>query len=222
MGSLSAGLPYWQVNVPEDERTEECPEFLRTLSAKDRSIIGTPDPDYRLSTWPEVQRLILDNRLDLFRRVPSDLRKYLEYTWKLKRDYGSVMSFVVTQRLHWDAPITPKAKPFECEDDIKILWNDWPYGIDKKIVHLVVWTKFDLEDDPATDDLTDKARAEIDAFVTKVFGSRVARDHYIWFKNWRSLKSIHAVEHFHVMLYDPDPAFIDEVTNGDVPLIQKI
>jgi hypothetical protein len=179
MGSLSTGtgLPYWQVNVPEDKRTEECPEFLRTLSAKDKGIISTPDEEYHISTWPEVRKLVYDNRLDLFQRVPSELRKYLENNWKLKRDYGSVMNFVLTQRLRWDVPITPKGRPFECDEDIKILWNDWPYGLDKKIVHLVVWTKFDLEDDPATDDLTDKARAEIDAYVLKTFGSRVPSDH---------------------------------------------
>ena len=44
----------------------------------------------------------------------------------------------------------------------------------------------------------------------------------IWFKNWRSLKSVHAVEHFHVMLFDPDPEFVREITNGDVPLSQKV
>ncbi|KAI0913658.1 hypothetical protein F4823DRAFT_622059 [Ustulina deusta] len=222
MGSFSPELPYWQVNVPADERMEECPDFLRILNPKDKGILSTPDIEHHLSTWPEVQKLILDNRLDLFQRVPSELRKYLEYTWKLKQGYGSVMDFILTKRLYWDMPITPKGKPFECEEDIKILWNDWPYGLDKKIVHLVVWTKFDLEDDPATDDLTAKARAEIDAFVLKTFGSRVPSDHYIWFKNWRSLKSVQAVEHFHVMLYDPDPAFIDEVTKGDVPLIRKV
>lgn len=43
----------------------------------------------------------------------------------------------------------------------------------------------------------------------------------IWFKNWASLKSIHAVEHFHVMLFDPSPEFIDNVTNGDVPLFKR-
>ncbi|KAJ8116409.1 hypothetical protein ONZ43_g4446 [Nemania bipapillata] len=222
MGSLSTGLPYWQVNVAEDKRTEECPEFLLAVNAKDKGILSTPDEEYRLHTWPEVQKLILDNRLDLFQRVPSELRKYLEYTWGLKRDYGSVMNFILSQRLQWNTPITPRGRPFEFEDDLKILWNDWPYGIDKKIVHIVVWTKFDLEDDPATDDLTDKARAEIDAFVLKTFGSRVPRENYIWFKNWRSLKSVQAVEHFHVMLYDPDPAFVNEITKGDVPQIQKV
>lgn len=58
-------------------------------------------------------------------------------------------------------------------DDIKILYNDWPYGVDEKIVHLVVWTKFDLEDDPTTDDLTPKARKEIDDYVDKTFRTRV-------------------------------------------------
>lgn len=107
-------------------------------------------------------------------------------------------------------------------DDYKILYNDWPYGLEQKIVHLVIWTKFDLEDDPVTDDLTLKARQEIDEFVETMFHPRVPRDRVIWFKNWRSLKSIHAVEHFHVMLYDPDMEFIREITNDDIPLAVKV
>lgn len=59
-------------------------------------------------------------------------------------------------------------------DDIKILYNDWPYGVDEKIVHLVIWTKFELEDDPATDDLTDVARRELNDYVNKTFCKRVA------------------------------------------------
>ncbi|KAI0160306.1 hypothetical protein GGR57DRAFT_415435 [Xylariaceae sp. FL1272] len=222
MGSLTPPLPYWQINVPEDQRQEECPEFLGQLSAKDRGIISTPDIDYHVNTWPEVQKLVKDNRLDLFQRVPSQLRRYLEYNWKLKQDYGSVMNFVLTQRLHWSIPMESRGGPFEYEEDVKILWNDWPYGIDHSIVHLVVWTKFDLEEDPVTLDLTDKARADIEAYIQTKFGSRVPSDHLIWFKNWRSLKSVQAVEHFHVMLFDPDPRFIEEVTNGDIPLCDKV
>lgn len=73
--------------------------------------------------------------------------------------------------------------------DIKILFNDWPYGLDEKIVHLVVWTKFDLEDDPATDDLTPGARKAIDAFVNATFCSRVTPDHvrFACFKSKRLL-----------------------------------
>ena len=58
-------------------------------------------------------------------------------------------------------------------DDLKILPNDWPYGIDEDIVHLVVWTKFKSEDDPDTGNLTPAARKQIDDFVTKTFRSKV-------------------------------------------------
>ena len=243
-------LPYWQVNVPEAERERECPEFLRDLSAKDRGIIGTPDNQYNTLTWPEVRDIVTTNRLDRFQRVPSELRRYLAYNWQLRREHGSVMNFVLNQRLQWTMPIAPKGKPFECpEHDIKTLWNDWPYGLDKRIVHIVVWTKFDLEEDPQTLDLTNVARKDINDYVDKVFGSRMPKENvscaaacsslvaclilhlsmpltvtgqYIWFKNWSSLKSVHAVEHFHVMLFDPDPAFIDEITHGDVSLCRKV
>ncbi|KAI0175591.1 hypothetical protein GGR52DRAFT_319046 [Hypoxylon sp. FL1284] len=221
MGSINV-LPYWQVNIPESDRTTKCPEFLANLTVKDVGIISTPDSEYHVATWPEVQNIVAENRLGAFQRFPSDLRRYLEYTWKLKRDYGSIMNFVLSQRLGWEAPVEPRGRPFEFEDDVKILCNDWPYGIDPRIVHLVVWTKFDLAEDPATGDLTDEARAEIEQYTQKTFGSRISRDHYIWFKNWRSLKSVHAVEHFHVMLFDPDPKFVDEITHGDVPSCRKV
>jgi hypothetical protein len=173
MGSNDPILPYWQINVPEAARTTECPEFLANLTLKDLGIISTPDAQYHTFTWTEVKKIITDNRLDLFQRVPSDLRRYLAYNWQLKKEYGSVMEFVLSQRLGWKEPVQSEGQPFEDERDIKILWNDWPYGIDKKIVHLVVWTKFELEDDTETDDLTTKARREIDEFVDETFCRKV-------------------------------------------------
>lgn len=60
--------------------------------------------------------------------------------------------------------------------DLKILYNDWPYGIDTKIIHLVVWTKFELEDDPVTGALTASMRQKIDDYVERTFRSRVRGD----------------------------------------------
>ena len=60
--------------------------------------------------------------------------------------------------------------------DIKILYNDWPYGIDERIIHLVVWTKFDLPDDPNTRELTREMRREIDEYVNKTFCHAVPKE----------------------------------------------
>jgi hypothetical protein len=88
-------------------------------------------------------------------------------------------------------------------------------------VHLVIWTKFELDEDAETGLSTPESFQQIDGFVQRTFGERMERDKYAWFKNWKSLKSVHAVEHFHVMLYDPDLEFIKEITNGDVPMTAK-
>ena len=42
-----------------------------------------------------------------------------------------------------------------------------------------------------------------------------------WFKNWGAIKSVHAIEHFHVMLLDPDRDYIQEITNNDVPTYKR-
>lgn len=172
MGDISETtpeLPYWQINIPPPLHTPLCPPFLTSLSPKDLSIISTPDTHYTLLTWPQVRAVITTNRLDLFQRRPSDLRRYLENNYHLRLRYGSVMNFVLDHRLHWSQPLVPKGKAFEVEDDVKVLWNDWPYGIDARIVHLVVWTKFVLDDDPATDDLTGEMRDMIEDFVRERF-----------------------------------------------------
>jgi hypothetical protein len=157
---------------------------------------------------------------------------------KLKQEYGSVMAFVQNKRLYWDSTTPSGERPFTNPADYKILYNDWPYGIDHDIVHLVVWCKFPLKDDPVTDDLTTEARQEIEAFVLRTFcgvENGIPRGRLIWFKNWSRLKSIHAlgmipqssdvlcvgnadqVEHFHVMLYRPSPDFVQKITDGDRP-----
>ncbi|KAL4930009.1 GIG1 family protein [Aspergillus undulatus] len=223
--SHDESIPFWNVNVPRDRWTTECPTYLRNQSEKNVSILSTPDEQYQRQGWDLVRQIVESNRIDLFQRLPSDLRKYLQYKEQIIAKYGTIMRFVVKERLRWGEgtaeDLKPKGQPFEYEEDMRILYNDWPYGLDHGIFHLVVWTKFVLEDDPATDDLTPRARQEIDDFVKRVFCSRIPPGQVVWFKNWRSLKSVHAVEHFHVMLHNPDPAFIEEVTGADVPCTLK-
>ena len=119
----------------------------------------------------------------------------------IKAEYKSVMRFVVKERLGWGdnwEDVKPRGGPFEYEgighriasrtrailinhfiEDIRIIYNDWPYGVDKDIIHLVVWTKFELEDDPTTDDLTASAREAIENYVKETFCSRVPSEQ-VW------------------------------------------
>lgn len=158
------------------------------------------------------------DRVDKFHRKPSELRRYRQFTHHLIKEYGSIMTFMLSERLKWDS-INPTGGPFQHDSDIKILFNDWPYGIDPDIVHLVVWTKFELEDDPETGLSTPESRGQIAEYVQKTFREK-CRD-VVWFKNWQSLKSVKALEHFHVMLYRPDAEFVRDITRGDVAMTDK-
>ena len=112
MGKEAEAVPYWCVNVPRDQWPDECPDFLRDVSDKDRGILATPDDQYRRLTWPEVKSLVQDNRIDKFQRVPSDMRRYLAYNAGLKSKWGSVMDFVLSERVQWK-DLTPTGPPFE-------------------------------------------------------------------------------------------------------------
>ncbi|KAK2779853.1 hypothetical protein FQN53_001283 [Emmonsiellopsis sp. PD_33] len=214
-------LPYWLVNVPKAQWPTECPPFLQNLPPKSIQCLSTPDALHPRQDWGLVKELVASNQIYLLQRMPSDLRNYLEYISKIKAVYGSVLDFVVRKRLGWVGQLEARGKrPFECLDDIKILYNDWPYGVEKDIVHLVVWTKFELDEEPGTDDLTPEIFRAVDEFVERTFRSRMPGENVIWFKNWKSLKSVHAIEHFHVMLYKASPEFLHEVTNGDAPVQQ--
>lgn len=219
-------LPYWQVNVSPEQRSVECPDFLRNLNAKDVGILSTRDEDYCTPSWEDVRARVAQNRLQDFQRSPSKLRRYLAYTWKLRQQHGSAANFLLRERLQWDVnEVSRRQKegivPFSNPSDIKILWNDWPYGIDERITHLVVWTKFPLEEDPTTGDLTDEARTNIQRFVDTAFAA-LPKNHYIWFKNWQSLKTIRQIEHFHVMVYDAPQTLLDKLTGSDVPLFKRV
>ena len=155
-----------------------------------------------------------------------ELRRYLKYCYELKKEYGSVLAFVQEKRLFWKSVTASGETPFTNPNDYKILFNDWPYAIEPDVSHLVVWTKFLIEDDPTTDDLSDKSREMLEDFVLKTFCDEakggVSREHVVWFKNWKSLKSVHALEHFHVMLFKASKEFLASVTGGDQPMSEKL
>lgn len=240
--SRPASPPLGFITIPRGQSTADCPKSAIIISPKTERILCTRDEDFRRWTWSEVKEVISESltllvttdmmlilsglgRIDLFQRTPNDLKRYVEFRHYLNRTFGSIISFIQKERLNWPSLKPSGAAPFQNATDFKILYNDWPYGIDLDIVHLVVWTKFNFEEDQVTGDLTTRAHAGIENFVQRTFCNTrggIARDNLIWFRNGRSLKSVQALEHFHVMLYNPDREFLRRVTNGDIAMIDKL
>ena len=152
-----------------------------------------------------------NNELHLLTRYPSQLKLYLEWSANAKPEWGSVTNFIIKNRLHWETASPESCQPdslFEVVNpeplsdpaDYKILVNDWPYGLDKDIFHLIVWSKHKLPATPEKGDLTSQGRSLLEGFVESKFRSKLGADDVLWFRNWTGLQSVRSLEHFHVLV----------------------
>jgi hypothetical protein len=55
--------------------------------------------------------------VDLFHRVPSELRRYRQFTHQLVKEYGSIMNFIVNERLRWKS-MSARGRPFEYDGTV--------------------------------------------------------------------------------------------------------
>jgi hypothetical protein len=130
----------------------------------------------------------------------------MEWTQKVKAEYGSITNYLLQHRLPWGSPPFKynSPVPFEDPSDYKILMNDWPYGLTDDITHVVVWSKTPIPTDEKTGDVTEESRRIIEEFVRRTFVERLNgdADRVMWFKNWVQLQSVRALEHVHVLVKD--------------------
>lgn len=123
-------IPYWNVNVNKADWTAECPPFLLNVDDSDRIHLSIPDDQYHRMSWADVKEVIRNscpmschphqsaykttgtNDLAKFKRLPSDLRRYRAFIASIKESHGSVMNFIMKERVKWE-DITPRATPFQ-------------------------------------------------------------------------------------------------------------
>jgi len=185
---------------------EESPFPLTDI---DKWVLSQTDEEFRLHDWEELKQIIAQNKLETLKRKPSDLRRYMAWSQQTKAQYGSITSYILTHRLpsSWGIPpfIYISPIPFHNPSDYKILLNDWPYGLESNITHLVVWSKTPIETDCENGDVTEESRRVIEGFVERMFVTRLGKggeDRVMWFKNWVRLQSVRALEHVHVLVKD--------------------
>lgn len=145
----------------------------------------------------------------------------MKWTRETKEAYGSMTSYILRKRLpqSWVGPPFAPAStvPLQDSSDYRVLLNDWPYGLESDITHLVVWSRTLIPVDEVRGDVTADSRALIDGFVKSHFADELGGDdRVLWFKNWVSLQSVRSLEHFHVLVRGADDATIKRWT-GDNP-----
>lgn len=189
------------------------------LTKVDLALLRTPDRLFHSITWPDLRRIISANTLEDLKRRPTDLKRYLAWSHDTKARYRSITAFVVQERLKWN-PVDEEnlrfdyasvdGMPFQDERDYAILRNDWPYGLEAGIEHLLVWSKVPISVDAERGDVTVESRERIVQFVERVFVRALAQDgdmesawqRVLWFKNWVSLQSVRGVDHVHILVKD--------------------
>lgn len=123
--------------------------------------------------------------MSLLRRTPTDLLNYIQWTIKVRDTFGSTLNFIIQHRLHWKTNGLDSGDRFPCSSpilfsdnsDFRILRNDWPYGMEEGMVHLVVWTKTPIATDKLGDP-TAQSRQLIEEFIQRTFQDHISRGRY--------------------------------------------
>ncbi|KAL8706101.1 MAG: hypothetical protein Q9201_000803 [Fulgogasparrea decipioides] len=234
------------MNAPSPQEPE--PQAF-PLTEKDRETLACSDSEFHPHTWEDLKQIIATNDLESLRRWPSSIKRYLQWWTEIHAAYGSTTNYICRERLHWtplltdasppeDGPIFEIANPIPFADarDYKILYNDWPYGLDEGITHLVVWVKNRFAVD-AAGDLEWWSRCLVEGFVKRTFVERIERerkpgedededegkgtgmgDRVMWFRNWTRLQSVRGLDHIHVLVRGVSREVMDEWTGGWTPL----
>ncbi|POR39361.1 Uncharacterized protein TPAR_00433 [Tolypocladium paradoxum] len=205
-------------------RLEVAPEESPfPLTDVDKWVLSQTDEEFKKHDWAGLREIIETNNLSVLKRTPSDLRRYMKWTAETKAQYGSMTQYILANRLpkSWgQPPFGPESQiPFANAADFKVLLNDWPYGLDPEITHIVVWSRTLIPTDSETGDMTPESRALVRDFVKRYFVGTLGpggETQVLWFKNWVALQSVRSLEHIHVLVRDVDDDTLERWT-GERP-----
>ncbi|KAK2593774.1 hypothetical protein QQS21_008535 [Conoideocrella luteorostrata] len=193
------------------------------LTDVDRWVLSQTDKEFKRHDWDDLKQVIETNNLSVLKRAPSDLKRYMAWTAETKAQYGSMIQYLLANRLpkSWgQPPFTPDSDvPFEKPSDYRVLLNDWPYGLEPNITHIVVWTRTVIPTDSDQGDMTPESRRLVRDFVRRYFVHTLGEggeEKVTWFKNWVALQSVRALEHIHVLVRDVDDDMLERWT-GERP-----
>lgn len=164
-------------------------------------------------TWDEIKLIVSTNKLELFARSYAQTQSYLDFKKHLKGNNLSIQQYLLDHELHWDPrELEPDHRLFSDENDVKILLNKFPYYFDKNVVHLCIWTKKSIPNDPNSPvgDISPQTKRLIQTYIDKTFKGY----DLVWFRNWSALQSVRAISHIHVIVKDIDQLHLEELLDS--------
>lgn len=178
---------------------------LQAISERDAKILA--NDHYTPLSWERCKEIVLIDDLTLFTRSPQQLGDYFAAKEHFLKIAGGTAEYIVQNRLKWSGQLqSTSGKGFlQDKSDVKILPNDFPYGLEEGIAHIIVWSKVRCETDE-NQRPTPKAKRAIEDFIWKSFEPfRIPESHVLWFKNTVALQSVPTLEHFHILIKDAPP-----------------
>ncbi|RDW27294.1 hypothetical protein B0I72DRAFT_36483 [Yarrowia lipolytica] len=191
-----------------------------SVSQRDKDILAIPEAQTHWQSWADLQHVIRHNELHRLSRSASQLADYILWKRDIESKYlGGVMEYILVDKLGWTSslekrPVAYSDELFGDPRDVRILLNDFPYAMEKGLVHVVVWSRAKIPKEGDNGDITTESRDKLERFVHDTFvrGLGMTGDSVLWFKNWAALQSIPLVEHFHVLLRNPDMDKLSKLT----------
>ncbi|KAI5952995.1 hypothetical protein CANMA_005020 [Candida margitis] len=190
-------------------------------------------------TWTQIQQIVNANQLESFARSEEQYYKYQQFKSDLSSQGITLNDHVLKDELQWKqsdircqtSPATkslpreysisqPQDLIFYSDDDIKIIYNKFPYYFKDSVIHLCVWSKLIIPDDinSPEGDISPLTKRIIERYLKKTFIDKgVSKNNLVWFRNWTSLQSVRSVSHIHVLLHDVDDGLIQKLlgTSGN-------
>lgn len=180
-------------------------------------------------TWSQIQQIVKSNKLELFARSEEQFSKYYQFKNDLSLQGIALNDYVLNEELEWkqsDIRSQTGATSLEYsisqpqdlilynDDDVKIIYNKFPYYFENSVLHLCVWSKLTIPNDvnSPVGDISPLTKHIIERYLQNTFIDKgVSPDDILWFRNWSSLQSVRSVSHIHVLLHDVDDSLLQKL-----------
>lgn len=140
-------------------------------------------------TLEDIKSLVNKGGCELIARKPDILANYMDFREKILKQWRSMDDYIKFKYLIKKYQIDKEGK-YYTENSEKIIYalekNKFPYNIEEKYKHMVLWATAPL------------SAEEIEKILTENYGEN--RDNRYWFEQPISLKSVKGVWHVHIFV----------------------